>query len=364
MRIVAIALAAAVCTGCGGESVLRVNVVGDGGAAPASLRVTIVGADVHAAPRTIAPVTLPGVVVAHWSSAAASTVCVQVEALDGGGNVTDGGAVTVGVAPHKTTTATVQLTNPPVGCSPVGEDMAVAQDLAGAGGGGGGGAGGGGGDMAVPPDMTTVAICPAGALFCDDFESGTLARWTQASVKYQDMGTIAPSMAHAAHGVWSVEAQGSGTTAQNYIEVEKDFSPGLTPPVAMRANVWLATPLDSFTMVFALYDDTFHGFSLGGDTSTPPVWVMTEDQTMTGQPDRKNNVPTPGPGWHCVEVVIDAAGMVTAYVDNAVVAGPFMRYSAVAYTSFFFGIDRTVRAATDVFVDDVAIGPARLYCPP
>jgi hypothetical protein len=98
--------------------------------------------------------------------------------------------------------------------------------------------------------------------------------------------------------------------------------------------------------------------SLGG--SSGGLWVVTEDQATV--PDHTSSVATTA-GWHCVEVVIDAAGMVTAYVDGALIVGPFARHSTLPYGAFIFGVDRTVQAGTDVFVDDVAIGTSRLYCP-
>ena len=360
MRIVAIALAF-FAAGCAEDTVLRIDIPDPGvSPAPASLRVTLVG--VNAAPRTISPVTLPGtLVVTHVP--AVSQLCVDVEGLDDAGNVIVGGAADVAVARHGTTRATVSLSTEDQTCESIAppDDLAIGgtDDL----GGGGGGGGGAPNDLARPPDLTAVQVCPPGATFCDDFELGNFSRWSSTQVKYADMGTVVPSMAHAAHGIYSAHATGSGVSgADNYIELEKDFPSGIAPPLALRANVWSAAPLGSYTMVIALYDNTTNGFSLGGDNNA--TWVLTENQTLGGAPDRHSTLATPGPGWHCVELVVDAGGNVSVYVDENQIIAPFARISAVAYTGFFFGIPRTVVAGTDVFIDDVAVGPSRLYCPP
>jgi hypothetical protein len=74
-------------------------------------------------------------------------------------------------------------------------------------------------------------------------------------------------------------------------------------------------------------------------------------------------VPTDGGKWHCVELVIDAAGMVDFYVDNHHLVGPWQRTSAVSYSTLFVGVTRSVDADLTAYIDDVAIGPSRLYCP-
>ena len=361
VRIVAIALAV-LAAGCGDDTVLRIEIPDPGTSpAPTSLRVSLVGVTV--APKTIAPVTFPGTLVIHRVPSSVSQLCVDVEGLDGAGNVVVSGAAYVPIAAHKTSQATIALSTAGVSCATIApDDLATGGpvDMA----------GGGVADLAgspdllpTGPDMTPVAICPPGSVFCDDFESGTLNKWS-VQVKDTDMGSVAPSTAQHAHGAYSAHAQGSGASgADNYFEIDKSFSPGgLAPPLALRANVWSAAPLSSYTMVIALYDATTNGFSIGGDNNT--TWVLTENQTLGGAPDRHSTLATPGPGWHCVELVVDAAGMVSVYVDGSLIIGPFQRISAVSYTDFFFGIPRTVVTGTDVFVDDVAIGASRLYCPP
>lgn len=342
MRFLAIAILGWLCAGCGDETLVRLTVLAGETPPPASLRLTVVGDGLAATTRTFTPVTFPATLVIRGVPADRD-VCVEAEGLDGNGALLTGGSTTVHTLAKQTTLAEVQMSNAFARCPALAGDMAAgeAPDLAGSGSDGG------------------VALCPAGALFCDDFESGTLVKWSQHGVKYGDMGTLAPSMTRAAHGAWSVEAQASGTSGMaNYAEVEEDFTPRVAPPVAVRANVWSAQPLTAYTVVMSMYDDNANGLSLGGNGNGR--WVVTEDQATVG--DHNSTVATTA-GWHCLELVVDAAGLVSAYVDGALVIGPFARNSTLPYGAFIFGIDRTVQSATDVFVDDVAIGPSRLYCP-
>jgi len=283
------------------------------------------------ATRTYPSVTFPATLVVRGLPA--SEVCVQAEQLDDSGNLLVGGSETVQLLAHRTTLADIQTSNAFVRCPALIGDMGSNVD---------------------------GGVCPAGALFCDDFESGTFDKWTQAVVKYGDMGTIAPSMTRAAHGAWSAEAKGSGLPGTaNHIAVIKALT-AVPAPVAMRANIWSAQPLTGYTMVMSLYDDGINGFSMGGDSNAR--WVVTEDQTVDSIPDHVSSTPT-ATGWHCVEMVVDGGGMFSAYVDGNRIIGPLMRAQAASYTTFTFGLDRTVQPSSDVFVDDVAIGTTRLYCP-
>jgi hypothetical protein len=345
VRSAAIALLIAV-GGCGGETALRIEVADPGSSpAPVALRVVLVGTGITPPPRTITPVSLPGVIVVKGLPP--GLLCVEIDGLDASGRVVLGGETVVTVAAQATTRATVGLGTSFSGCSAP-DDLAVTTaDLAGV-------------DLAEPPPPDgAVALCPVGALFCDDFESGTLAKWPQQNVKY-DLGSLDVQSTTVAHGLFALHAAATGTPSMsNIAQVEYNFA-ARPPPLAIRANVYAPLPLTSYTMVMALYDPTTHGFSIGGDADT--TWVVTEDDATV--PDHHSDmVPVTGGQWHCLEIVVDAAGQVTAYVDNHALIGPFGRNSAVAYSVFVVGVDRTVFTDTNIFVDDVAIGPTRLYCP-
>jgi hypothetical protein len=345
VRIVAIALALAV-AGCAADTVLRIEIPDPGASpSPSSLRVTLVG--VNAAPRTIAPVVFPGTLVVHGVPASVSQLCVEVDGLDDAGQIIDGGAVNVVVATHKTTRATVTLASAFVGC-----DAQPPDDLGGA-----------------PPDLTTavndlgaVAICPTGAIFCDDFESGDISHWSSSSIK-QDAGSLAVQSTTSAHGTYALRALANGAPlADKYAELEKDFPP-TAPPFALRANVYFPQTLQHFDDVIALYETasgSTNAFAIGGDNNGS--WVVAENESMAGD-FVSDMVPTGAGQWHCVELVIDAAGMVTLYVDSHRLVGPWQRTSAVSYSTLLIGVTRSVDSDFVGYIDDVAIGPSRLYCP-
>ncbi|HEX8954145.1 MAG TPA: hypothetical protein VF945_19955, partial [Polyangia bacterium] len=117
MRIVAIALAV-LAAGCADDTVLRIDIPDPGTSpAPTSLRVTLVG--VNAAPRTIAPVKLPGTIVVTHVPSSVPELCVDVEGLDDAGNVIVGGAANVAIAAHKSARTTVVLSTANESCATI-----------------------------------------------------------------------------------------------------------------------------------------------------------------------------------------------------------------------------------------------------
>ena len=347
MRIAAIAIATIAVAGCANETLLRIVLPSAGVTPPpASLRVTLVGDGVTAPPRTIAPVSFPGTIVVRGLSAGA--LCVQVDAFDAYGTLLVGGVANVQIVAHRTNVATLHLAGEMQSCAtPIADMSAPAIDMSDT------------GDMTDAGDMTPIATCPASATFCDDFESDNLTRWSGQAIKFPDMGAITRETIRAAHGHFSVEVTGGGTAANaNYVTLYKTMT--ITPPFAMRANLWTAAPLGSYTVVMLLNDATTHGFAVGGDGNN--TWVVSEDQS--GAPDRHSDmVPAGGGGWHCVELVLDDTGNVTFFVDGNLLIGPWARATATSYTYVAFGLARTAVADSDVFIDDVAVGPTRLYCP-
>ena len=361
MRIVIIALAAFAVAGCGGDTVLRIDVPDPGTSPPpASLRVTLVG--VNAAPRTIAPVTFPGTLVVHNVPASVSQLCVQVDGLDEAGNELVGGAANVVLATHHTTHATVSLSTSATSCSDiVPDDLSTGEpvDMAGAGGDDLAGA-----DLANAPDLAR-ALCPAGSIFCDGFETGNFSKWNTASVKL-DAGTIAVQSTTKAHGTYALRALANGSMGGGdvYADAEKDFTP-TAPPLAIRANVFFPTTLTHFDHVIALYENSTgstNAFAIGGDNSGN--WVIAENESLVAD-HTSDMVPTGAGQWHCVELVIDPAGMVTFFVDNHQLIGPFARATTgITYSNLLVGVVRSVDPDYVAYIDDVAVGPSRLYCPP
>ena len=209
-----------------------------------------------------------------------------------------------------------------------------------------------------------VAICPATAIFCDDFETDDFSKWTAHSAKHDAGSTTVQSMTKA-HGTYAFKALANGAPGtQVYAQAQKDFPP-TAPPFALRANVYFPVELGHFNQLIALYENSLgsiNSFSIGGDSNN--FWEVSEDES-TDAPDRLSDmVPTGAGAWHCVELVIDAAGMVDFYVDNHHLIGPWPRATNVTYSMLLVGITRSVSTDLVAYIDDVAIGPSRLYCPP
>jgi hypothetical protein len=326
LRTLAGALALLATVGCGsGETSLRITVLPGSGPTPMALRLTVTG--VTAAPRLVSPVKLPGTLVVHGLPATATELCVQIDGLDASLALTAQAATTVTLQPHETVEAIATLASPSEAtrCGP---------------------------------------LCPPGAYFCDDFEADDLStHWTALGVN-QAGGRAERTTARAAHGVAALHAYAAGTpsgtaTLVGETYADEELTP-IAPPLALRANVLTPAPLAKYSMVLALYDAQNDGFAIGGDDQG--TWVVTEDQARA--PDHHGNqLPTTANQWHCVELVIDAAGQVSAYVDGDVAVPPFARQSAVAYSRLHVGIERTiVTGGIDVYVDDVALAAQRIGC--
>ncbi|MDB4965293.1 MAG: Cellulose-binding protein [Myxococcales bacterium] len=331
--------------GCGGDTVLRLTVLPGVVPRPTALRITVTGGGIVAAPLRVSPVALPGTVVVHGLGAAASRICVAVEGLDASDTLVSQGSTTVTLARDHTTAGEVTLGAPTsaLPCESVDSDLGVP-----------------GGDLGDLAGKDAAAPCPAGATFCDDFESADTSRWTLVDIK-RDLGTeLTVQSARVYQGSRALEVVATGTVGvENYAVVQKNFPP-TAPPFAVRTMFYSVQNLSHFTMVMSVYDGSTHGFSMGGDSDT--AWVITEDQAVV--PDHHSDMATSDGGrWHCLEMVADAGGNVTGFVDDKPLIGPFARVSAVQYTNLAIGIGRIVVPDVDVFFDDVAIGPARLYCP-
>jgi hypothetical protein len=111
---------------------------------------------------------------------------------------------------------------------------------AGSGGEAAGGAGGTGGGAAA------AAICPEGALFCDDFETAALGAVAAPWRESVNMATVAVDQAQAFSGTNAVHvnAPQAGTYHRGYFALDQGSSAGIFPAVAQemygRAMVYLA----------------------------------------------------------------------------------------------------------------------------
>jgi hypothetical protein len=325
--------------------------------APQKLQISVYGpSGMLAPPRTLTPVSLPGTIVLDRIDPSLPELCVALEGLAGDGTVTSRGAVTVGIVPDMTANAAIELgATTMLGCT-LGRDGG-AQDLARDAG------------VTVVQDLAgrdlfgVVPVCPGNAIFCDDFESGDVSKWTTQELFFDLGAEINVQQAIVRHGQYALHTSATGhdMAGAGHSIVIKGL-PNVTPPLAVRANVFAVQPLDHYGVSVELYDDTTHGFSVSADNQD--VWTLTEDQATGGGPDHHTDmVPYDTGSWHCIEIVIDAAGFVTFYVDNHQLLAPFPRMSTVAYTTLQMGIGRTVNPVNDVYVDDVAVAPTRLYCP-
>jgi hypothetical protein len=361
VRIHGLYLALLLGAGCGQpDTIVRLTVRLGHAPTPEKLRVSVYGpTGVLTAAKTLSPVPLPGVIVIDRVDPSLPELCVALEGEARDGTITSRGAVTVGIVPYMTANAAIELGDTTMlGCTLGGDGGSAPHDLGGS----------GARDLATH-DLTAqdllgvVPICPANAIFCDDFESGDVSKWTEHEIHFDGGAQLEVQATVARHGKYALHATATGhdMAGQGRSVVVKTL-PGVMPPIAVRANVFAVQPLDHYGVTVEIYDSSYHGFAVSGDNQD--VWTVTEDQTQNGAVDRHADmVPFNAGAWHCVEIVVDNNGFVSLFIDNHQLVTPFLRMSAVSYATLQVGIGRTINPTNDVYVDDVAVAPTRLYCP-
>jgi hypothetical protein len=216
-------------------------------------------------------------------------------------------------------------------------------------------------DMAAPS-------CPAGALLCDDFESGTTAKWTRSASAQGGTATITSANPHS--GALSLEVD-CAAQAMNDCQgaLELDFSPQTTGVLAVREWLNTTTTMQHFDLVAQVETlAPFQYSSAGGNDFG--MWVSTELGPPGNMgPDHTSATSTPAPGtWTCLELVYTFSGAAGAariqmFVDEASVLDmPANDTNSATYNNVAVGISRADKAGFHVFVDDVVIANARIHC--
>lgn len=223
------------------------------------------------------------------------------------------------------------------------------------------------GDGAPPGDVTAPS-CPAGALLCDDFESGTTAKWTHQPSAQGGTTTVTSTNPHG--GAMSLEVD-CPAQAMNDCQgaLELDFSPHTSGVLAVREWINTTTTLQNFDLVAQVETlSPFQYSSAGGNDSA--MWVSTELGPPGNMgPDHTSTTSVPAPGtWTCLELVYTFSGsggaaQIQMFVDEASVLDvPANDTSTASYNDVEVGITRADKAGFHGFVDDVVIANARIHC--
>jgi hypothetical protein len=216
--------------------------------------------------------------------------------------------------------------------------------------------------------------CPAGAVFCDDFEaSDTLgAAWTtdntlNATIDVANTYTTTPGPATAHSGQNSVHISFAAGAGYAMI-VEKT---GLPAQNGYWGRVWLyvETPADTGHDV---YIEGSTGVNLGNSGVRPlntynGVMTANVDPVGSGEAMATTTMPIPRGAWTCFEWQISATsgtGQVALYTAGAATPTALLPSEPIpALIEQRVGYERyATGAAGDLWIDDYAIGPTRLGC--
>jgi hypothetical protein len=216
----------------------------------------------------------------------------------------------------------------------------------------------------VPPDMTVMppdmGTCPAGAVICDDFETGNANKWTL-DVEAPSTGaidTVRPRTGlYSFHGTSPV----NGSVSSKYM-LRKPYSKA--PPMMIASRVWLyaQTQLGRFGLFMGLMKGA--DYITAGTDSTNKIAITQNDPT-----DQISGTTMPGGQWVCFELVVEYPNASTTGARVRLFLGQtqVLDFVPVAYMSSGDVVVGTVRAPGDdplvIFEDDVTAAYERLPCP-
>ncbi len=226
-------------------------------------------------------------------------------------------------------------------------------------------------DLATtPPDMTVVFnYCPAGTIFCDDFENDTIAinaagDWTDTFVMPANGGqTLATGTAQKHDGTHALHAAANNTGADSWSTIEYKLT---TPQssLAMRMFVYPAANLNNrgeVMRIFSVADTTSNGYQVGG--AADGKWFISD--SLGGSADHESSVSVATGAWTCLELVVPATGNVSLYINGA--ATPAINFAPLKhepYDTIHSGVEWAPQGIpVDVWIDEVALNTSRLPCP-
>ncbi len=376
-------LAALLCAGgCGSDTTLLLQLsLAAGVAQPDHVRISLYGDGLYGTPSTL-PITaagkqLPGTVFVGPLASSTPDFRLQVDGLDAAGALGSQAATRPRLASGQQQAVALILDRPTADTDGDGvpdsiDDCSAIPDpdqRCGAPGVDGAGAGD------LPPGVDLLQThdggalpCPAGAIFCDDFESGAIGKWTTTDTN-GGKGQVAVSQTVAFRGAFSLSAStaanlaadGGFSSVSGY--VEKDFTQ--LSPATLAARVYLYAPAapGNFAVFMALFEQ-LNGFAVGTDNLNR--YVVTQDQG--NNPDQHSTVPLPLNRWVCVELVVDFSsvatplGRVQLFSDSQPVLD-FQPSVPTLANEFDVGMLRSPGdVPVELFFDDVVLATQRIGC--
>jgi hypothetical protein len=205
--------------------------------------------------------------------------------------------------------------------------------------------------------------CPSFAVFCDDFESGTLAKWTGEDVPSSQLVTTG---AHYT-GTYGLDssvppANGNGGEGDVYIAPGATYATGT---LAIREWVYSPAQLINYigTLEVTLGPPATAAQYIEVNADDAGTWALSEFGSA-GLHDLGGHTGAATAQWTCVELVIElgSAASATVYVDGGVSAQGTLANAGDSYDTIAVGVTRANAAGFEVYIDDVVIATQRIGC--
>jgi hypothetical protein len=211
-------------------------------------------------------------------------------------------------------------------------------------------------------DAPIAGGCPAFALFCEDFESGSLNTntWTTEIVG-SSTTMITTSQTH--DGTYALDSQSGVQGSAGVSAIARPIGSHSTGTLAARVWVNAAVPIENFDLVLGFSDALDNNYTtVGGDQFA--AWVSSEARTSSGTTDLHSTTPTTANQWTCVELVFafGTPPQVQVFIDDAQVVAAAGVTPSPTYTHVRVGNVRGDNLGFHVFTDGLAVATQRIGC--
>lgn len=205
--------------------------------------------------------------------------------------------------------------------------------------------------------------CPSFAIFCDDFESGSLLpKWPTTETAGNGVALITTSRPHG--GTRSLEATVPGTASSGNGTPVAPIGSHSSGVLAVREWVNATVAIENFDLVLGVGDAAIDNYTtVGGDNVAD--WVVSEARAGDSQPtDSSSTTPTTANTWVCVELVFTfgTPPRSQVFVNNVQVLSTNSITPSPTFTHLRVGAVRGDNLGFHVFVDDVVVATQRIGC--
>jgi len=204
-------------------------------------------------------------------------------------------------------------------------------------------------------------LCPAFAILCEDFESGSLTQWPMSEIVGPSTTMITTVRPHSGtRALESTTNQSGGAGVAAIIAPIGNHSTGV---IAARVWVNAPVPIENFDLLFSIGDALNDNYSSVGGNGVAD-WVVSEARTSSGTFDTDSTTATQANQWACVELVFTfgSTAHFDVFVDGAQVLMANAMTPTPTYDTIRVGAVRGDNLGFHVFTDDVAVATQRVGC--